>query len=207
MTMAGDRQHEGRGTRREARIGHASELEPRVSRLAPVSLPTTPEDHLVAWFAALAVTVHVIEAALPSPLPGVKPGLANVITLVLLARFGFSLAAWVALLRVLVGSLLLGTFLSPTFVLSLSGAFGSLAALWAASRTQHFGPIGHGLLAAQAHMAAQFGVAWVLFVPHTALAHLLPPLMTVAVATGLASGIIARHVLRATEDRGCDSPT
>ena len=46
----------------------------------------TRDDHLIAGFAALAIAIHIIESAFPSPLPGVKPGLANVVTLIVLFR-------------------------------------------------------------------------------------------------------------------------
>ena len=75
------------------------------------------DDVIIAALAALAITIHVAESALPSPLPGVKPGLANVITLVVFCIYGWRAAAWVSLLRILVGSILIGTFLSPTFFL------------------------------------------------------------------------------------------
>ncbi|MGI9264582.1 MAG: Gx transporter family protein, partial [Gammaproteobacteria bacterium] len=54
------------------------------------------EDRLVAGFAALAIAIHILEASFPSPLPGVKPGLANVVTLVVFLRHGFAIAAWVS---------------------------------------------------------------------------------------------------------------
>src|SRR3990172_3945315 len=92
-------------------------------------IQTSREDHRIAWLTALAVTIHMVESAFPSPLPGVKPGLANVITILVLLQYGWRIAAWVSLLRVVVGSLLLGSFLSPTFMLSLSGALASIAAL------------------------------------------------------------------------------
>ena len=88
----------------------------------------------IAWLTALAITIHVIEGSFPSLLPGLKPGLANVITIAVLIRFGWVSAAWVSLLRVLMGSLILGTFLSPTFILSLTGALCSVAILAPASR-------------------------------------------------------------------------
>ena len=81
---------------------------------------TTHEDHRIALLAALAISIHIIESAFPSPLPGVKPGLANVITLFTFIRYGWQTALQVSLLRVVISSLLLGTFLSPTFLLSLS---------------------------------------------------------------------------------------
>lgn len=165
------------------------------------TLTTTREDHLIAWLTALAITIHIAESALPSPLPGIKPGLANVITIAVLIRYGLGMAVWVALLRVLVGSLLLGTFLSPTFILSLSGALAStaiLAAGWLISRHLSWaalGPLGYSVLAAMAHMAGQFWVAYTLFIPHPGLLHLLPVLMTAAVSFGVVSGIITAAML------------
>lgn len=165
-------------------------------------LQSTREDHLIAWLSALAITIHLAESALPSPVPGLKPGLANVITLAVLVRFGFRMAVWVSLLRVLVGSLLLGTFLSPTFLLSLGGALGSLGVLGLAYALpgRPLGPLGYGVLAAMAHMGAQFWVAYTLFLPHPALFGLLPILMTAAVIFGTLSGTIAAVMLRLHED-------
>ncbi len=73
-------------------------------------LQTTRDDHRIAWLAALAITIHMLESGLPSPLPGAKPGLANVITIAVLVCFGWRAAVWVSLLRVLAGSLLLDPF-------------------------------------------------------------------------------------------------
>jgi heptaprenyl diphosphate synthase len=162
-----------------------------------LSIQTTRDDQRIAWLTALAITIHIAESALPSPIPGVKPGLANIVTIVCLIQYGWRTAAWVAILRVLVGSILIGTFLSPTFALSLSGAVASVTVLGLASRLPvELGPVGYSLLAAMAHMAAQFFTAYTLFIPHQGLFHLLPILMTVAVVFGLGSGIIANQIVK-----------
>ena len=44
-------------------------------------LRVTEEDRRVAWLATAAVGLSLVDAAIPSPLPGVKPGLANIVTL------------------------------------------------------------------------------------------------------------------------------
>lgn len=154
------------------------------------------EDRLIAWLAALAICIHIVESALPSPLPGMKPGLANVITIAVLIRYGWVTAAWVSLLRVLVGSLLIGTFLTPTFVLSLSGALASLLALRLFTALPGLGPVGYCLIAALAHMGGQFFSAYVLFIPHPGLFTLLPLFMTLALTFGIMSGIIVVNMLR-----------
>ncbi|MFZ5595030.1 MAG: Gx transporter family protein [Pseudomonadota bacterium] len=164
-------------------------------------LHTTRDDHRIAWLTALAITIHIAESALPSPLPGVKPGLANVVTVLALLQFGWSTAAWITGLRVVVGSLLLGTFLSPAFILSLSGAMASIITLGLAWRLsgmlpgRGLGAVGYSVLAAMAHMAGQFYAAYALFIPHPALFHLLPVLMTAAVIFGIVSGVIAQMTL------------
>jgi heptaprenyl diphosphate synthase len=84
-------------------------------------------------------------------LPGVKPGLANIITLIVLARHGWHQAVWVALLRVVAASLLLGQFLAPGFFLSLSGALASLAVMGAAQHLPRrwFGLVSISLLSSR----------------------------------------------------------
>lgn len=165
--------------------------------------PSTPilvpdrQDQRIAWLAALAICIHILESALPSPLPGVKPGLANVVTVVTLVMFGWRAAVWVAMLRVLVGSLLMGTFLSPTFILSLSGAVASLVVLGVTYRLagRAVGALGYCVLAALAHMASQVFTAYLFFIPHAGLFHLLPVLMSAAFAFGIVSGLVSASAL------------
>ena len=164
-------------------------------------IESTRKDHIIAWLAALAIAIHLIESAIPTPLPGVKPGLANVVTLMALLLWGWRIAVWISLLRVLVGSLMLGTFLTPTFFLSLSGACASLIALallQVFSRkvpTLAAGPVGYSIAASLAHMMGQFYTAYWLFIPHKALFQLLPLLLTMALIFGMVSGVIAYRVV------------
>ena len=160
-------------------------------------IQTTRDDHRVAWLTALAITIHVVESALPSPLPGVKPGLANVVTIVVLIKFGWQMAAWVNLLRAVAGSLLIGTFLSPTFILSLSGAIASIIILALLSQLpgRGCGPLGYSVASAIGHTLAQFWIAYEVFIQHDGLFVLLPLLMTAAFAFGVIGGIIAFVVL------------
>ena len=156
------------------------------------------EDRLIAGFAALAIAIHILEAAFPSPLPGIKPGLANVITLIVYLRHGLRLAIWVAGMRILVGSLLVGTFLSPTFLLSATGAVTAMLALTLAGSLggRHVGAVGLSVVSALAHMSGQIAVAYLLFIPHPALLKLVPVLLSASLAFGIVSGLIAASVLR-----------
>ena len=161
---------------------------------------TNQQDHLIAWLAAIAIGIHVLESSFPMPVPGIKPGFANIITVASLILFGWQTAAWVSCLRVLVGSLIIGTFLTPAFALSASGAIASLVVLLIAARLPlKFGPVGYCVLAAMAHMLAQIVMAYLLFIPHDAIFSLLPVLMTAAVAFGVISGYITQTAIETVE--------
>lgn len=163
--------------------------------MSGVTLQANREDLRVAYLAALAIVIHVVEAGVPSPLPGIKPGLANVVTVLVVMRFGLGTAAWVSMLRVVAGSLVIGSFLSPTFLMSFSGAVAALLALAAGRMLPGLGAVGFSVLAGMAHMATQFSVAYVLFVPHPALWAMFPVFMTAAVGFGVINGIIASAIL------------
>lgn len=155
------------------------------------------DDQRIARYAAAAIALTVAEAAIPMPLPGVKPGLANIIVLVVLARYGWRDAAWVSLLRVVAGSLLLGQFLAPGFFLALAGAMASLAALGLSMHLPQrwFGAVSHSLIAAFAHIAGQLLVARAWLVPHNGLFYLVPFFALAALVFGLANGLAAAKLL------------
>ena len=155
-------------------------------------------DHHIAKLTALAIGLHVLEAMFPSPLPGVKPGIANIVTLYVLVQYGFGTAAWVSLLRVFASSLLLGQFLTPTFVLSLSGALLSLAILGLAQYLpkQYFSVITLSILAAFAHIAGQLLIVRLWLIPHAGVSYLIPIFALAALVFGLINGVICAQLIK-----------
>lgn len=160
-------------------------------------LNTTAEDHHIARMAAVALGLTILENAIPSPLPGVKPGLSNIVTLIVLARYGWRAAAWVSLLRVVAGSLLFGNFLAPGFFLSLSGAVLSLLVLAFARHlpARWFGPVSHSIYAAFAHITGQMLVVYLWLIPHAGIAYLIPIFATAALVFGTVNGLIAARFM------------
>jgi heptaprenyl diphosphate synthase len=163
-----------------------------------VSIQTSKEDHHIAKLTAMAIGLHVLEALFPSPLPGVKPGLANIITLYVLIQYGFGTAAWVSILRVFASSLLLGHFLSPAFLLSLSGALFSLALLWVAQHLprQYFSVITLSILAAFAHIAGQLFIVRLWLIPHAGVSYLIPIFTLAALVFGFVNGVICLRLMQ-----------
>lgn len=174
-------------------------------------LSTQHTQRLTAGFAALAICIHLFESSLPSLL-GIKPGLANIITLIVLLRYGLRMAVQVQLLRVFIASLLNGSLFSPTFFLSLSGSLAALLGLSLvyvlvfriggkkpglpiSTDTWQPGAISFSVIAALANMCGQFLLAYAWLIPHAGLFKLLPFLLLIALAFGWVNGIISHHVL------------
>jgi heptaprenyl diphosphate synthase len=155
------------------------------------------QDHHIARMAAVALGLTVLENAIPSPLPGVKPGLANIVTLIVLSRYGWRVAAWVSLLRVVAGSLLFGSFLTPGFFLGLSGALCSLIVLAFAQHlpARWFGAVSQSILAAFAHIAGQMGVVYIWLIPHSGIVYLIPIFAAAALIFGTVNGLIAARFM------------
>ncbi len=153
----------------------------------------------------LAVSMHVMEAGLPGLGPWFKPGLANVITLVALVLLGPRAALALAITRVFAGSILIGTMLTPTFVMSLSGALGATFVMLAAWRfLPGISLVGISLLGAVAHMLVQFMVVESLFIQQVTLYYMLPPFLLMSCATGWVNGAIATYVT--SRLRACGAP-
>jgi len=161
-------------------------------------IQTTPADHHIAKLTAFAIGLHMIEAVIPSPLPGVKPGIANIVTLHVLYQYGFGTAAWVSLLRVFASSLLLGQFLTPTFVLSLSGALLSLSCLYLAQHLpkKYFSVISLSIFAAFAHVGGQLLIVRFWLIPHTGIGYLFPIFAVAALVFGFINGIVCMRLLQ-----------
>ncbi|HAJ71592.1 MAG TPA: heptaprenyl diphosphate synthase [Methylophilaceae bacterium] len=162
-----------------------------------ITIQTTEEDHKIAKLTAFAIGLHLVESAFPSPLPGVKPGIANIVTLYVLYRYGIKTAAWVSLLRVFASSLLLGQFLSPSFLLSLGGACLSLIILSFANKLpqKYFSAISLSILAALAHIAGQLIIVRLWLIPHASMAYFIPIFALAALFFGFVNGLITSRLL------------
>ena len=162
-----------------------------------IELPVHADDRRIARLAALAIGLTLAEAALPSPVPGIKPGLANIVVLLVLLQYGWRAAAWVSGLRVLASGLLLGNLFAPGFWLSAAGAVTSLGVLALARHlpSHYFGPISLSVLAAFGHIGGQLALAGAWLLPGIALIKLMPVFAAAALVFGAVNGVIVARFL------------
>ena len=166
-----------------------------------IELVVTADDRRIARLAALAIGLTLAEAALPSPVPGIKPGLANIVVLLVLLQYGWRAAAWVSGLRIVAGGLLLGSLFAPGFWLSIAGAMASLGMLAMAQHLppRYFGPVSLSVLAAFGHIGGQLALAGTWLLPGAALVKLLPVFAAAALIFGAVNGVIVARLLAAAE--------
>lgn len=147
-----------------------------------------------ALMIALAMIFSYVEALIPIPfvVPGMKLGLANIITMVALYKMGTLDAAVVSLTRILLSALLFGNVFSLAY--SLSGGIISLVVMVLLKKTDKFSIIGVSLAGGVCHNIGQIGVAAVLL--ETAeLIYYLPVLMITGTLTGILIGILGGLII------------
>jgi heptaprenyl diphosphate synthase len=151
---------------------------------------------ILSMLTAIALMIFIIEAQLPplAPIPGIKMGLANVITMITLVWFGKKEAFTVLMLRIVLGSVFAGQMMS--FMYSLSG--GILCFLVMALTVKRF-KINQlwivSVFGAISHNIGQIAVA--VFITGTwQIISYLSILSVSAVITGAFTGLAASFVVR-----------
>ena len=150
---------------------------------------------LLSMLAAIALTIFMVEAQIPPvvPLPGVKLGLANIVTVFTVFVLGAKEGAAVLFVRIFLGAVFAGNF-STIFY---SGAGGACAIgmtilmrrvlkpnqLWVA-----------GCLGAIAHSVGQMCAA-VLLSGTPGLVVYLPVMIAISIVTGLFTGLCAQFLV------------
>ena len=152
----------------------------------------------LALIVALSIVLYRLETLIPLPSPWIKLGLANVMTLVTLVFMGFRDALTVTLLRIVLGSILWGTFLSPTFFLSLSGGVAATLAMAMVYyyRKNPFSLIGISIFSAYAHTLAAVLCVYFFWVQQEFFFKLLPIFFTFALITGILNGIVGNYITK-----------
>lgn len=150
-----------------------------------------------ALLAAFGLVMYLFESTLPRPLPWAKPGLANIATLLALYMLGANSAWTVTLIRVCVGSFILGGFFSPGFWLSFAGGICSCGVMIVLRRnwSHGFSVVGISLAGALVHVLAQIALAGILIVRRFEILYLLPFMLWPALVAGLVVGVAAFLVL------------
>jgi heptaprenyl diphosphate synthase len=159
---------------------------------------------LIALALALSYAERFIPLQLVIPLPGVKLGLANVVTLVALYRLKGRYALGILVPRCILGALFGGGITGLLF--SLTGGLLALLVMSLGQKAPIFSLYGVSVLGAAAHNIGQILAAMVLL-RSVYVAAYLPWLLLVAIVTGILTGASGHGVLRALSYATISEPT
>jgi heptaprenyl diphosphate synthase len=146
----------------------------------------------MAVLTAVALTIFVVELQLPSltPIPGVKLGLANIITVYAMFTLGAADALCILVARILLGSFFAGQIMALLY--SLAGGLLCYLVMLGLRRVLTVRQIWVcGVLGAVAHNLGQMAVA-ILLTSTPALLYYLPVLMVSGILSGAFTGLCAQ---------------
>lgn len=151
----------------------------------------------LAMFISAALILHVVEAMipLPFPVPGIKLGLANIVTLLAIIFFDFKDVLVIVLLRCFMGSVFGGSI--SGFLFSISGGILSAFVMWFFYRklSKYFSLVGISTAGAVVHNIGQLFMAGIIISDFRIYLY-LPVLMTASVCTGIFIGIVCNYTKR-----------
>lgn len=144
---------------------------------------------LYGMFISVAAVMSYVESLIPLrlPAPGMKIGLANIVTVWVLYSMGIKPAAIISVLRVLLVGFLFGNLYSIIF--SMAGAAASMGVMYALRKIKRFSIIGVSIAGGVTHNLAQTAVAMIVL-ENARIAYYLPALIIGGVAAGIAIGIL-----------------
>jgi heptaprenyl diphosphate synthase len=153
---------------------------------------------LISLFSAAAVVFYVVESFIPRPLPWMRFGFGNIVVLISLYLMGFRISFLIALMKSVIGALIVGNLFTPAFLFSIGGSTLSvlIMALVIALPRNPFSPFGISIIGAVAHNLAQLIIATLLFVGLYEVLFLFPVFMAISIVTGSITGFVTLFVLR-----------
>ena len=150
---------------------------------------------LLSLLTAIALTIFMVEAQIPAlvPIPGIKMGLANIVTVFVVFAIGSKEAAAVLFARIFLGAVFAGNF--STIFYSAAGGGCAIAVtvllkkiltkkqLWVA-----------GALGAIAHSVGQMAMAITITATPGLIAY-LPVMIVMSIITGTFTGLCAQFLV------------
>lgn len=146
---------------------------------------------ILALLSAMAITVNLFETMAIPPIAGVfRVGLANIIALVAIKVLGVKEMIVVNGMRVMIGTLMSGTFLGSYFWISLGGVCLSVLALILCDKLDS-SLLFTSVLSAIGHSLGQVFVVMV-FYNQPLIMVILPYFLALSIPTGLFTGFISK---------------
>lgn len=147
-----------------------------------------------AVLTTIALAIFIVELQIPTlvPIPGIKLGLANIITVFAIFRLKKTDAAMILFLRILLGAMFSGNMLAIMYSLA-GGLLCYLSMLFISKILTERQIFVASIIGAIAHNIGQILIAF-LITQSVGIFYYLPVLIISAIITGLFTGLCAQYV-------------
>ena len=150
---------------------------------------------LLALLSAIALTIFMVEAQIPPllPIPGIKLGLANIVTVFTVFTLGAKEGIAVLFIRIFLGAVFAGNF-STIFYSAAGGACAILVTIGLKKILKEHQLWVAGCLGAIAHSIGQMAMAMALLGTPSIIIY-LPVMIAISIITGLFTGLCAQFLV------------
>ena len=151
---------------------------------------------LISVFLSLSIILQIAESFIFIPLflPGIKLGLANIVTVIVLYVYGIKEAGKIGIMRIFIAGILRNG-LGMNFLFSLSGILCSLIVSSFLKKTGKFSVMGVSIAGANFHMIGQIIVASAIYRTNLLYVSYLPYMLLISLFTGMLTGYFAEKIL------------
>jgi heptaprenyl diphosphate synthase len=151
----------------------------------------------IAIMISISIVLAIVESMISVTLfiiPGVKLGLANIITLVILYIYGEKEAFVVSILRIFIVALIYSGLFSPASLLSLAGGIVAFLAMVIIKHIPKLSIVSVSVGGALLHMVGQIAMAIVILDTPT-LIYYLPYMILISIPTGVVTGLVGKKMI------------
>lgn len=146
-------------------------------------------------FTALALILGYVEMLIPIQfgIPGVKLGLANLVTILVLYKMGWKDALLLSVVRIVLGGFIFSNLFAVFY--SLAGGLLSLSVMGIVKKTGKFSVVGVSIWGGIFHNIGQLAVAMAVVQTYE-VGYYFPVLLVAGLFTGMVIGILSGEVLK-----------
>lgn len=172
-------------------------MQSRIEKTSARPEGLTPRQRNLALLAGLSVALYTVENLIPLPVPWLRIGVGNIGVLLALYILSPLDGFFVLLIKVVIGSLFSGRFLSPFFLFALGAGIPSYWIMVGVKKIfgRWMGPVGVSVSGAVTHNVFQLGIAYLIVVHSVNVFYLAPILIVLGTVAGFLIGAAVRAIL------------
>jgi len=146
---------------------------------------------------SVGLILFIVESFIPLPIPWMKLGIANIVSIIALYIYGIKDALIVAFFRVVIGSLIRGILFNPIFIVAIGSGIIAVLIMGLVKYyfNRFFSAVGVSIWGAFAYNITQIVIYYFLIINRPEIFNLVPFFLIITPVTGFITGFVALIVI------------